>query len=120
MRYELHTTLDGGRVVLCPSTELEILAGQPAAADAIDAARTTLAAALGVDPAELPAPLTTEGTRWTDMALGCAAAGENPAPANIEGYRFTFLLEGELYDLRTSTDGAQGGVLPGGRATVAT
>lgn len=88
---------------------------------ALEGARGLLAAVLNLDPADLPQALTMEGAAWTDTAMGCPLQGQPAQPQATEGFRFQFLHDDQLYDVRASGDGgsavlcsAQGPVTHGG------
>jgi hypothetical protein len=102
--YELHTNLDAGNVILCPSEGTGARPGRPEAM-AMEGARGLLAAVLNQDVSELPQALTQEGAAWSDTAMGCPLEGQPAESKEIEGFRFQFLHGDQLYDVRASGDG---------------
>jgi hypothetical protein len=102
--FEIHTSRDGSRVVLCPSRDTGDVPGNPQLV-AMDAARSLLAGILGVDAEQIGHAVTTEPGQWTGSALGCPAEGQVYEQSEISGYRFQFVHGDGLFDLRASGDG---------------
>lgn len=109
--YELHTDLRAGRIVLCPS---ELTGDRPGRPEEMASAkaRMLLGEALGVDPDQVPQPLTRESAAWTDAAMGCPSSDQAAPAAETVGFRFQFLTGDELYDVRASSDGSAAVLCP--------
>jgi hypothetical protein len=102
--FDIHTSWDGSRVVLCPSRETGELPGNPHLV-AMEAARALLAGILGTDVEQIALAATTEPGRWSGSDMGCPAEGTVYEQAEIAGYRFQFVQADGLYDVRASGDG---------------
>jgi hypothetical protein len=104
VRFEIHTSWDGSRVVLCPSRDTGDVPGNPQLV-AMDAARALLAGILGTDPEQIGHAVTTEPGQWPGSAMGCPAEGQVYEQTEISGYRFQFVYGNGLFDVRASGDG---------------
>ena len=84
-----------------PSPTLPSVTDSPAA----DAARRTVATALGIDPSQVIVR-SIEASHWTDTCFGIAATDQNCAPASVDGFRIIMSVNTTFYEARTNQDGS--------------
>ncbi len=84
-----------------PTTTPEIFIPLPADQRAFEAARSFLAARLGVDPLAISL-VQVSPVDWPDSCLGLAAAGEACAQMVTPGFRIQVETGGKSYELHTN------------------
>ncbi|HWQ83704.1 MAG TPA: NBR1-Ig-like domain-containing protein, partial [Anaerolineales bacterium] len=84
-----------------PSPTLPSVTDSPAA----DAARRTVAAALGIDP-DLVVVRSIEAAHWTDTCFGVATTDQNCAPASVDGFKIGMSVNNSFYEAHTNLDGS--------------
>jgi hypothetical protein len=113
--HELHTSQDGGLVVLCrpqPSGTEEGTAGAETPAELqkpLDTARTLLAVVLGIsaDALELD-NMTWQAVTFPDTGLGCPEPGAAVLQVPTDGYSLLFTYQGHTYEIHTDLTGDSG------------
>ena len=76
----------------------------------LDAARSLLANRLSISPSDLEL-VNQEDVRWPDTSLGCPEPGGRYGKVIVPGHRFTFSLDGDLYEVHTATETGVGSQL---------
>lgn len=84
-----------------PSPTLPSVTDSPAA----DAARRTVASALGIDPNGVIVQ-SIEAAHWTDTCFGIAVTDQNCDPASVDGFRILMSVNNSLYEAHTNMDGS--------------
>lgn len=84
-----------------PTPTLPSVTDSPAA----DAARRTLAAALGIEPSQVIVR-SIEARHWTDSCFEIATTDQNCPPASVDGFRIVMSVNTTFYEARTNFDGS--------------